>query len=684
MPADTSGFTKFNAQQIAQTQLSLQSWSDVANITFVRVNATGYSNDAQILFADYSAGMEGAAAFAYYPGQYYPEDGDIWVNGTYDYNTNPSSLNYGRYALTHEIGHAIGLAHPGNYNGDAGSPTYETSATYYEDTRQYSVMSYWSETNTGADFFGLYAAAPLLDDIAAAQRLYGANVNTRMGDTVYGFNSNSGRDFYSATSASSKLIFAVWDAGGVDTLNFSGYSDAQVIDLREGSFSNVGGLVGNVAIARGAVVENALGGSGADTIIGNAAANTLRGYDGNDILYGLDGNDTLYGGYNSDTLYGGLGNDTYIVSDASDLTIEDLTAGGTDTVLSYVSSWILAANLENLTLSGASAVNGTGNALNNTLLGNASANTLNGMSGGDTLKGGLGNDTYVVDNSGDLIVEASSSGTDIVKASLSYALASNVENLTLTGSASINGTGNDLANTILGNAAANTLVGLGGNDTLNGGAGADTLHGGTGNDNYLVDNVGDLIVEASASGTELVSASVSYTLATNVEKLTLTGSAAINGTGNALGNTLTGNGAANVLKGAGGIDTLNGGAGGDTLYGGTGNDTLNGGTGADKFMFDAALGATTNVDRISDFSIIDDTIGLDMSYFTKLTGTGALAASAFYQGTGAHDADDRIIYDSAAGKLYYDADGTGVEAPVLFGLLGTGLALTSADFLVLA
>lgn len=127
-------------------------------------------------------------------------------------------------------------------------------------------MSYWSETNTGANFGGYYAAAPLLDDIAAIQLLYGTNMSTRTGDTTYGFNSNTGRDFLTATSATSPLIFAVWDAGGYDTLDFSGYSQNQVIDLRQGHFSNVGGLRGNVAIAQGAVIERAVGGSGSDTM----------------------------------------------------------------------------------------------------------------------------------------------------------------------------------------------------------------------------------------------------------------------------------------------------------------------------------------------------------------------------------------------------------------------------------
>src|SRR5690606_16634542 len=196
-------------------------------------------------------------------------EGDVWLNSTQWYNSSPAYLNYGRQVLTHEIGHAIGLRHPGDYNAGEGTPSY-SDADYYEDSRQYTVMSYWSETNTGANFGGSSAAAPLLDDIAAIQLLYGVNLTTRTGDTTYGFNSNTDRDFYTAADASRPLIFAVWDAGGFDTLDFSGYVQNQLIDLRQGAFSNVGGLTGNVAIAEGAVIERAIGGSGNDVMYAQA------------------------------------------------------------------------------------------------------------------------------------------------------------------------------------------------------------------------------------------------------------------------------------------------------------------------------------------------------------------------------------------------------------------------------
>ena len=301
----------------------------------------------------------------------------------------------------------------------------------------------------------------------------------------------------------------------------------------------------SISYALGADVENLLlTGTAAINATGNALANTLTGNTGNNVLDGGAGNDTMIGG---------LGNDTYVVDAAGDV-VTELASQGTDTVQSSI-SYTLGANVENLSLTGAAAINATGNTLDNILTGNSGDNVLSGGTGNDTMIGGLGNDTYVVDAAGDVVTELAGQGTDTVQSSISYTLGADVENLPLTGAAAINATGNALDNMLTGNTA---------NNILNGGAGNDTMIGGLGNDTYVVDAAGDVVTELAGQGTDTVQSSISYVLGSDVENLQLTGSAAINATGNTLANTLTGNAGDNVLDGGAGNDTMIGGAGNDT------------------------------------------------------------------------------------------------------------------------
>lgn len=409
LPDDATGFSRFNSAQIHQAELALAGWSDAGNITFVRVGSgasgeAAYSNSASILFSNYSGGVAGASAFSFFPrnAAYSASSGDVWTNSTLSYNVNPTVGNYGGSVLVHEIGHAIGLDHPSNYDAsDATAPTYATSADYAEDSRQYTVMSYFSETNTGGSFGGTYSAAPMLDDIAAVQLEYGANTTTRLGDNTYGFNANAGRPWFEATSGGSRLVFAVWDAGGNDTFDFSGFGQNQVIDLRQGFFSNVGGLVGNVAVAVGATIENALGGSGADQINGNSAANqilgglgndTIDGGEANDYLRGNEGDDSLIGGGGFDDMLGNQGNDTVRGGDGPDWVV-----GGQadDRLFGEAGDDVVYGNLGSDTQDGGDGRDWVrGGQANDSLSGGAGDDWLSGDLGDDTLAGGAGADIF--------------------------------------------------------------------------------------------------------------------------------------------------------------------------------------------------------------------------------------------------------------------------------------------------
>ncbi|MEI9905472.1 MAG: calcium-binding protein [Asticcacaulis sp.] len=294
------------------------------------------------------------------------------------------------------------------------------------------------------------------------------------------------------------------------------------------------------------------------TLLGGAALNGT-GNELANIIVGNTNDNVINGGAGADTMSGGKGNDTYFVDDANDLVIENAGEGTKDKVISSV-AYTLTANVENLTVTGTGDFTVKGNDLANIVVANAGNNLVDGGAGGDHMFGGAGNDTYIVDNDGDRISEqltgsADDGGTDLVMSSVTWHLFAFVENLTLTGTADTNATGNNLNNILIGNS---------GNNVLNGLTGADTMSGGAGNDGYIVDNVNDVVIENANEGTDKVLASVSYTLSANVENLALQGTGNINGTGNALANTIVGNSGNNALDGKGGADVMLGGAGNDT------------------------------------------------------------------------------------------------------------------------
>ena len=423
---------------------------------------------------------------------------------------------------------------------------------------------------------------------------------------------------------------------GADTLIAGAGNDTYIIDnagdiVVENSDEGTDSVQSSISHTLSANVENLI-------LTGSAAINAT----GNTL------NNKLTGNTATNILAGGLGNDIYVVG-AGDNVIEN-DSEGIDTVQSSL-TYTLGVNVENLTLTGTTAINGTGNALDNTLTGNTAANVLTG---------GLGNDIYVV-GAGDNIIENDGEGIDTVQSSLTYTLGANVENLTLTGTTAINGTGNALDNILTGNSANNTLTGGAGNDTLNGGAGNDTMLGGTDNDTYVVNSTGDVVTENTDEGSDLVQSSVTYTLGNNVENLTLTGTTAINGTGNALNNILTGNSANNTLTGGAGNDTLNGSAGNDTMVGGTGNDTyvLGRGYGSDSINENDTTTGNTDV------ALFQSGIAIDQIWFQKansdlevsIIGTNdKLTIQNWYTGNQYHveqfkTADGKVLLDSQVNAL---------------------------------
>ncbi|MET0282729.1 MAG: PA14 domain-containing protein [Steroidobacteraceae bacterium] len=336
---------------------------------------------------------------------------------------------------------------------------------------------------------------------------------------------------------------------GVDTASYAAARGGVSVNLASGG--------GTGSDAQGDML------AGVENLIGSAYNDVLTGAGNANRLEGGAGQDTLDGGGGADVLIGGLGDDAYVVDNAGDA-VNEAAGEGNDLVRASI-GYALTANVEDLTLIGGDNIDGTGNSLANTIRGNAGANRIDGGVGADTMAGGAGDDSYIVENIGDLVSENDGEGIDHVAASITYLLTANVENLTLTGTANLNGTGNELANEIVGNDGANTL---------DGGAGADTLAGGIGDDTYLVDHIADRIVELVGEGRELVYASVSHTLAANVENLTLTGSANINGTGNALANVIIGNAGHNLLDGGAGADQLSGGLGNDVYVVDNAGDVL--------------------------------------------------------------------------------------------------------------
>ncbi len=378
---------------------AMQAWHDVANVNFVQTTGT-----ANITFSNtgtmqaYTSGAWYSSGAMAYANVVISSDWITNDGGAYDGKTGIDSYGYQTYI--HEIGHALGLGHQGPYNGSA---SYSTNAIYANDTWQYSIMSYFSQNNYSGSSYR-YVVTPQLADIYAMGSIYGAASSTRTGDTVYGFNSNAGAVFNFSTYSPAPALM-IYDNGGNDTLDCSGYSNAQVIDLRAGAFSSVGGLVNNVGIALNAIIEKAIGGNGNDTLIANDAGCTLSGGGGADVLAGGAGSDRLIGGFGIDSLTGGGGADTFVFlpGDSSAASgqhdrITDFTTGVDRIDLTGFDAITSTSALDTFRFIGATSFGGSAGELN--YVSSLGTVTLQGDTNGDRIA------DFAIDLTGDATINA--------------------------------------------------------------------------------------------------------------------------------------------------------------------------------------------------------------------------------------------------------------------------------------
>ncbi len=627
--ANPNTFSAFSNAQRAVARETIGLWDDLVSIRFQETR----SGVADITYGNTAAGTN-VQAYAYLPfgdvyDDYYAQfgwetsqigriGGDVWIGGNVASNFTPLQNSY--YSVItqiHETGHALGLSHPGDYNAsddNDGIPgpdpiTYTNDAYFAQDSLQYSVMSYFDAYETGAQHIDwsltnfAYAATPLVHDIAAVQQLYGVDTTTRTGNTVYGFNSTANRSAYDFT-LNTRPIVAIWDAGGIDTIDFSGWNTPSVIDLNEGAFSSGGGIEqfltleqvnanraalgfaprsqatfnfyeglkaqfgltsglfkDNVSIAYGAVIENATGGGGNDLLIANNVANVLTGNGGVDFVSyqaanaGVTANLATGGsaGYAAGDTYVGVEgligsdfNDALSGGDGNDLFA---VSGGVDTINGGNGSDTLTFQFAEAGVSvalGGAGLNGHTLISVENLTGTAFDDTLGGDAGANVITGGAGIDTlYYAGAPGGVTINLATGGTGGWAAGDTYVGIENVK-------------GNGGSDSITGDANANVIMGGLGADTLNGGDGIDTLSYADSAAGVTV-NIGTNYATGGTAARDIIS---------NFENVT----------GSSLGDMITGSAGTNVLDGADGNDTVNGAAGTDTVIGGGGNDMLRGGT----------------------------------------------------------------------------------------------------------
>ncbi|KAB2949527.1 MAG: hypothetical protein F9K19_23735, partial [Rhizobiaceae bacterium] len=388
----TFNVTGLEPERAALARLAFATWADVCGLTFTETagaaEITLDDNDESGAYANTTT-SNGTIISATI------NIGTTWFDGS------DAIDSYTFQTYIHEIGHTLGLGHGGPYNGSA---TYGVDNSYANDTWGMTIMSYMDQADAS---FGSYrfVMTPMMADIFAIQRMYGA-ATTRAGNTTYGHNANTGATgtgvLYNFDNYATAPSFTIYDSGGIDTLNASGYANDQTIDLRSGNFSNIGGLTRNIAISTTTVIENAIGGSGIDTMFGNSVSNNLYGRNGADVIDGREGNDHLYGGLGADQHIGGTGLDFARYDDANygNLTIRldnaALNVGAAAVGDTYNGIECLVGGLGNDTVVGDNLANRLyGQGGTDTIIGRNGNDILDGGDGTDHLYGGLGADQHI-------------------------------------------------------------------------------------------------------------------------------------------------------------------------------------------------------------------------------------------------------------------------------------------------